>query len=103
MIYKTIIFFFGIVLLSSCAGKPQKEQSSANDTIDISDRIPVLFDTDANNELDDQHALAYLLFNGETFNVRGVTVNATFSGGEIEEHYREAERILQTVRPPIVA
>ena len=26
--------------------------------------IRVLFDSDANNELDDQHALAYLLFNG---------------------------------------
>ncbi len=95
MIYKTIIFFLGIILLSSCASKPQKEQGSTNETRDFSDRIPVLFDTDANNELDDQHALAYLLFNGETFDVRGITVNATFNGGEIEEHYREAERILQ--------
>lgn len=59
------------------------------------DKIPVIFDTDANNELDDQHALAYLLMNGETFSVKGVTVNATFNGGDIEGHYREAERILQ--------
>ena len=29
--------------------------------------IPVIFDTDANNELDDQHALAYLLLNDSTF------------------------------------
>ena len=57
--------------------------------------IPVIFDTDANNELDDQHALAYLLLNRETFDVIGVTVNATWSGGPVEEHYREAERVLR--------
>jgi purine nucleosidase len=37
----------------------------------------VIFDTDANNEIDDQHALAYLLFSGDVFAVEGVTVNAT--------------------------
>ena len=58
-------------------------------------KISVIFDTDANNELDDQHALAYLLMNGDVFDLKGVTVNATFNGGRIEEHYREAERILQ--------
>ncbi len=57
--------------------------------------IPVIFDTDANNELDDQHALAYLLFNSKTFDVLGVTVNATSNGGNIEEQYAEAERILK--------
>jgi len=30
----------------------------------IDNRISVIIDTDANNELDDQHALAYLFFNG---------------------------------------
>ena len=58
-------------------------------------KIPVIFDTDANNELDDQHALAYLLFNGNTFSVEGVTVNATYNGGNITQHYAEAERILK--------
>lgn len=58
-------------------------------------RVSVLFDTDANNELDDQHALAYLLMNGDVFDLLGVTVNATYNGGEIEAHYREAERVLQ--------
>lgn len=55
----------------------------------------VIFDTDANNELDDQHALAYLLSNGDHFDIKGVTVNATPSGGEISKHYDEAERILK--------
>ncbi|MCK5134550.1 MAG: nucleoside hydrolase [Bacteroidales bacterium] len=55
--------------------------------------IPVIFDTDANNELDDQHALAYLLLNDNTFDVIGITVNATWSGGGIEGHYKEAERV----------
>ena len=58
-------------------------------------RIKVVFDTDANNELDDQHALAYLLFNADVFDVKGVTVNATHSGGNIDKQYAEAERIMK--------
>lgn len=58
-------------------------------------KIKVIFDTDANNELDDQHALAYLLFNGDVFDIRGVTVNATYNGGDIEGHYAEAKRVMQ--------
>lgn len=58
-------------------------------------RIPVVFDTDANNELDDQHALAYLLLNDSVFDVKGITVNATYNGGGIEDHYAEAERVVE--------
>jgi purine nucleosidase len=57
-------------------------------------RIPVIVDSDANNELDDQHALAYLLLNGGTFDVEGVTVNATRGGGDIRQHYEEARRVM---------
>lgn len=61
----------------------------------------VLFDTDADNEVDDQHALAYLLFSGDVFAVEGVTVNATSSpaGSDtyspVSAHYDEAKRIMQ--------
>ncbi len=58
------------------------------------DRIRVILDTDANNEIDDQHAIAYLLFNGHVFDVEGITVNATRGGGEVQRHYDEAERIV---------
>jgi inosine-uridine nucleoside N-ribohydrolase len=58
-------------------------------------KITVIIDTDANNELDDQHALAYLFFNGKTFNVQAVTVNATRNGGNIDEHMKEAERVMR--------
>lgn len=61
-------------------------------------RIPVLFDTDANNELDDQHAMAYLFFNGNAFDVVGVTVNATYNGGDIDKQYEEAKRVMQLCR-----
>jgi purine nucleosidase len=57
-------------------------------------RLRVLLDTDANNELDDQHAIAYLLFNGDHFQVEGITVNRTHSGGGIDEHVAEAERVV---------
>lgn len=66
-----------------------------NCSVPQSDSIPVIFDTDANNELDDQHALAYLLFNSKTFKAIGVTVNSTYNGGDIQSHYDEAKRVMQ--------
>lgn len=63
--------------------------------VQVQGQIPVLLDTDANNELDDQHAIAYMLFNSDVFNIIGVTVNATYNGGDIEEHMAEAERVVQ--------
>jgi len=57
-------------------------------------KLRVLVDTDANNELDDQHALAYLLFNGRTFDVEGITVNTTRGGGDISQQVAEARRVL---------
>ena len=67
---------------------------SSNRITTDDERIPIIFDTDANNELDDQHAMAYLLFNNAHFDVRGITVNATHSGGDEQSQYREAERIM---------
>lgn len=56
--------------------------------------IPVIIDTDANNELDDQHALAYALLQPDVFDVVGVTVNNTPRGDGIQGQYDEAKRIL---------
>jgi inosine-uridine nucleoside N-ribohydrolase len=61
----------------------------------VSAKIRVLLDTDANNEIDDQHAIAYLLLSGDTFVVEGLTVNRTDNGGDIEEQAREAERVVR--------
>ena len=58
-------------------------------------KIRVLMDSDANNELDDQHAIAYMLFNGDVFDVEGITVNRTRAGGGIDEHHAEAERVVR--------
>ena len=57
-------------------------------------RIRVILDTDTNNELDDQHAIAYMLFNSHFFDVEGITVNRTSSGGSIEDHVVEAYRVV---------
>ncbi|WP_375583035.1 nucleoside hydrolase [Cyclobacterium xiamenense] len=78
----SISLFFMFTLSSSCQ---QSDES----------KIRVLLDTDANNELDDQHAMAYLFFNGDVFDVVGVTVNATQSGGAIDAQYQEAKRVMQ--------
>lgn len=60
-----------------------------------SERIRVILDTDANNELDDQHAIAYLLFSGDAFDVEGITVNRTRAGGGVEQHLAEAQRVVR--------
>ena len=59
------------------------------------ERIRVLFDSDANNELDDQHALAYLLFNGGPFEIEGIAVNRPRNGGNVSKHREEAERVMK--------
>jgi len=59
-----------------------------------SKQFTVILDTDANNELDDQHAIAYLLFNQKIFKVKGITVNKTYSGKELKHHVAEAQRIV---------
>lgn len=59
-----------------------------------SQSIPVILDTDANNELDDQHAIAYMLFNSHIFDIQGITVNATYNGGALENHLEEAQRVV---------
>lgn len=83
-----------LALFISCNRSNSEEQK------DPSPRHHVIFDTDANNEVDDQHALAYLLFNGDFFNVVGVTVNATSSPegfsneSHVDEHFEEAQRVM---------
>lgn len=57
-------------------------------------RLELIIDTDANNELDDQHALAYLFLDEGLFDVLAVTVNATRNGGGIDQHLEEARRIM---------
>lgn len=60
----------------------------------LSDKIPIIIDTDANNELDDQHALAYAFFNSDVFDIKGVTVNHT-SVGSVQNDYDEAQRVMK--------
>ncbi|MFC1552352.1 nucleoside hydrolase [Candidatus Latescibacterota bacterium] len=85
----TICLLFAVcftLILSSC----EQAQDAA-----VDQRIRVILDTDCNNELDDQHALAYMVFNGDVFDVEGITVNNTRAGGGIDGHYNEAVRVLK--------
>jgi inosine-uridine nucleoside N-ribohydrolase len=69
----------------------------------VTEKVRVLLDTDANNEIDDQHAIAYLLLSGDAFVVEGMTVNRTDNGGDIEEQAKEAERVVKlcTMHPQL--
>jgi inosine-uridine nucleoside N-ribohydrolase len=86
-----LLFLFSIFLIYSC-GKSESPSKGENLK---SNKIRVILDTDANNELDDQHAIAYMLFNGQLFDVEGITVNRTYNGGDIDEQYAEADRIVR--------
>lgn len=90
----SLILIFLILCLPACS-------LDGKDSNELKSKIRIIFDTDANNEVDDQHALAYLLFSGDNFDVVGVTVNATSSldgfltPSHIDEHYDEAKRVMQ--------
>ena len=79
-----LIITMALATLCGCVLMPEK-----------SNKIRVIIDTDANNELDDQHAIAYTLFSGDVFDVEGVTVNRTRSGGPVANHFAEAERVVK--------
>lgn len=79
-------FVLILMLISAC----QQTQKPVEQT-----RIKILIDSDANNELDDQHALAYAFLNSEVFDVVGVTVNNTRNGDGIQGQYDEALRVIQ--------
>lgn len=81
--------------LASCTAILAILAGSALSGQETGDKIRVILDTDANNELDDQHAIAYLLFNGDVFDVEGITVNRTRAGGDVEQHLREAQRVVR--------
>ena len=89
-----MLFFVTPILFFSCAEKTQEYQDSGF-------RHHVIIDADANNEVDDQHAMAYLFFSGDVFAVEGVTVNATstpdgFSTfSPVRDHYDEAKRVME--------
>jgi len=84
------IMLFALIMVLVCG------VSFAQDAGDSKpEKIRIILDTDANNELDDQHAIAYMLFNGDVFDVEGITVNRTSGGGGIDKHFEEAERIVR--------
>lgn len=88
------LFLFATML---CCKEAKKETlpATSSETAETTNKTKLIFDTDANNELDDQHALAYMLLNGTIFDVKGITVNATINGKGIQGHYDEAERVMQ--------
>lgn len=82
-------------ILSACGRETSSRQKTSPQSTSSPEKIRVILDTDANNELDDQHAIAYMLFNQDLFDVEGITVNETRSGGKIDNHVAEAERVVE--------
>ncbi len=76
-----------ILLLVLTACKPKEPNPQA------AEKVRIIIDTDANNELDDQHALAYAFANQNFFRIEGITVNNTQVGEGIEGQWKEAVRI----------
>ena len=57
-----LFLFSACLLVSSCQSK-SIDRAKCKEP----EKIRILLDTDANNELDDQHAIAYMLFNSHIF------------------------------------
>jgi len=76
----SILLPFALIILS--CNSENKKKSDNNEK--KPEKIQMIIDSDANNELDDQHAIAYALFNGDVFNVIGITVNDTRNGNGID-------------------
>lgn len=76
-ISNVLIGLAAVLVLAGCA---------SNNGIDL------IFDTDANNEIDDQHAIAYLLLNEESFNTLAITTNVTVNGS-IQDQCDEVRRV----------
>lgn len=88
------LFFLSTVVVTVWGARsPAEAQTPEEET----PPTRVIVDSDANNELDDQHALAYALLSGESFQVEGVTVNRTANGGDIEAQLEEARRVVRLV------
>jgi len=84
---RRIALLAALLIILSAAVAPLDAQTAKSLT-------RVLLDTDANNELDDQHAIAYMLFSGDVFDVEAITVNRTRGGGDVEKQAEEAERVV---------
>lgn len=92
--------FFILLSITACTPNKTVKEKTTKDgeqegIVTTIDKIPVILDTDANNELDDQHAMAYMFFNDSIFDIIGLTVNTTTDGGNIEQQYAEAERVMK--------
>ena len=87
-----LVGILGMGLLAVVLGAPAAGAQPTE-----ADSLPtrLIVDTDANNELDDQHALAYALLSGEAFRVEGLTVNRTDNGGDLAAQTREARRVVR--------
>jgi purine nucleosidase len=95
-IMKHLLLVLLIGAVAGCGQRSQAEKASAAGRAEAESdkRIRLIIDTDANNELDDQHALAYALSNRDVFDIEGVTVNNTKYGNGLEGHYQEALRVM---------
>ncbi len=84
-----------LLTMYACSEKGTQSTHTTPEVPAADTRYPVILDSDANNELDDQHAIAYMLFNSDIFDIKGITVNRTRSGGEVDQHLAEANRVVQ--------
>jgi len=84
---KKLLLITVVIFLAIACQQPQKQTEKV--------KMKILIDTDTNNELDDQHALAYAFMNSDIFDIVGITVNNTRNGDGIQGQYDEAQRIIR--------
>ncbi len=86
-----LLLFFGSGVLFARNTFPERSMiSSVPDN-----RIPVILDTDGNHSVDDQHAIAYLIFSQGIFDIKGITTNRTMGAGTIKSLTEEVNRVVK--------
>lgn len=86
---------FNILLLGGLLSLVSSSCDRQDTTGKQDEKLRIIIDSDTNNELDDQHAIAYALFNGDVFDIEGITVNKTLNGGDVASQKAEAVRVVK--------
>jgi hypothetical protein len=81
-------------LLLACAAPNDPPPGTASQAPADTTCIRLIIDSDANAELDDQHAIAYGLLSGDAFQIEGITINRT-GDAPIDTHTAEARRVVR--------
>ena len=91
--YQHMPILLSLILMISLMGFSSFNKHT-NSSSSQDQRIKVILDTDAAHGVDDQNAIAYLIYSQDIFDIRGMTSNAT-DGTTIKTNHKELEDVIK--------